>query len=608
MAERIFLEVNIDGLDPLISIRSLSVQQSIFAHHKFDLVVPSASIEPDNEKLFDIIAELVGKDITIDWETGTFKENSQGTDASSFKGIITDVSVYNERGNYMNVRIQGASPTILMDGVPNTNSFSELKLKPLYESVIASNLVNKLQAEDNLSYAEKIPFSIQYNETDFNYMCRIMHQCGEWFYYDGQTISLGVKTGKELKLTPDRTGSLHFGFNLSGPVAQVRGWDYLKHDKFEVKGASPSHDDANAQLVEDTSVNLYPASDANFMPHPSIPEGEELFLGKDAVKQRLDNLKQGKSNAVFSITGSSDLAEMQVGATIALEGFAYGGNYIVMSVTHSCNGRDNYSNQFHAVPVNSGIPAEVPILTPKMNDCVAVVTDNKDPEKMGRVKVQFPWGAAISPWLRMVQPHTGKGRGFYFVPEINDEVMVGFEMGMAEVPYVIGTLYNGKNKQDKHYDDDNKIKAIKTLGGNEIIFNDNGVLTIRNGKNSMVLSCKDDGVLTIASKGDINFEAGKNMNITVGEEFTMSVGKNYALDVAADLTMSGGGNMKASAGKNMELAAGMDNAISASKNLTLDGTAKASMSAAQTTVMGNATVELKGGALTTIKGGIVQIN
>jgi len=58
MAERIFLEVNIDGLDPLISIRSLSVQQSIFAHHKFDLVVPSASIEPDNEKLFDIIAEI----------------------------------------------------------------------------------------------------------------------------------------------------------------------------------------------------------------------------------------------------------------------------------------------------------------------------------------------------------------------------------------------------------------------------------------------------------------------------------------------------------------------------------------------------------------------
>ena len=119
MAERIFLEVNIDGLDPLISIRSLSVQQSIFAHHKFDLVVPSASIEPDNEKLFDIIAELVGKDITIDWETGTFKENSQGTDASSFKGIITDVSVYNERGNYMNVRIQGVLLiSLAIDNIP----------------------------------------------------------------------------------------------------------------------------------------------------------------------------------------------------------------------------------------------------------------------------------------------------------------------------------------------------------------------------------------------------------------------------------------------------------------------------------------------------------
>ncbi len=609
MAEKLFLEVSVDGTI-LKSIRRLSVTQSIFNHHTFELVVPSDALDPDIANVFDGVTDWIGADIVIDWETGSFKQERDGSDSSSFEGIVSDISISGDSANHMLVTIKGHSPTILLDGVLNTDSYSESTLSDIYKRASSSNLTSKVKMNDNLSFSEKLPFVVQYNETDFNFLSRMMHRCGEWFYYDGKALALGLKTQPAIEITKDRIFSLDYSFNVSKPIAQIKGRDYVSHKVVDHEGKKASHKDSLASKVAKESTNLYPASADNYMTYPTYSEksNEKDQHSENLVRDELTMLKQGRSNDVFTVFGVTDMASLQLGSTIRLEGLAYGGEFVITDLTHDCGGVDNYQNHFKAVPSDCAVPPGVHVRKPKMDDCVAIVTNNKDPQKMGRVKVTFDWGVDESPWLRMLMPHTGKGRGFYFVPEENEEVMVGFEMGKADFPYVIGSLYNGANKFDGHYDDDNKIKSIKTISGNEIIFNDKGSLTVRNGKNSIVLSCKDDGTLTIATEGDMVLEAEKNMSLSCKEDLTVKVEGDYKLEVKGKHEAKVTGDYKMKSSGKVEVGAALDMKLTATKNIDAEATANLNLKCLMTKVDGSATAEVSGGGMTTIKGALVKIN
>lgn len=106
---------------------------------------------------------------------------------------------------------------------------------------------------------------------------------------------------------------------------------------------------------------------------------------------------------------------------------------------------------------------------------IGIVTDNKDPEGMGRVKVHFPWieGEGDSFWARIAALMAGKDRGTVFLPEVDDEVLVVFEKEDIRHPYVLGALWNGQdNPPEKNSDGKNNIRKIKSRSGHEIIFND----------------------------------------------------------------------------------------------------------------------------------------
>jgi uncharacterized protein involved in type VI secretion and phage assembly len=106
----------------------------------------------------------------------------------------------------------------------------------------------------------------------------------------------------------------------------------------------------------------------------------------------------------------------------------------------------------------------------------AIVTNNHDPDGLGRVKIKFPWlsGNTESNWARIVTPMGGKERGMFFLPEVNDEVLVGFEHGDMNRPYIIGALWNGLDKPpETNANDKNNIRKIRSRSGHEIIFDDN---------------------------------------------------------------------------------------------------------------------------------------
>ncbi len=106
---------------------------------------------------------------------------------------------------------------------------------------------------------------------------------------------------------------------------------------------------------------------------------------------------------------------------------------------------------------------------------IGVVTNNKDPDNLGRVKFRFPWQNCRdeSSWARVAVLMAGNDRGTYFLPEVGDEVLVSFDFGDRNRPYVLGALWNGKDMPpDRNVDGENNSRMIKSKSGHKIIFND----------------------------------------------------------------------------------------------------------------------------------------
>ncbi|MCB9060115.1 MAG: hypothetical protein H6622_01165 [Halobacteriovoraceae bacterium] len=117
-----------------------------------------------------------------------------------------------------------------------------------------------------------------------------------------------------------------------------------------------------------------------------------------------------------------------------------------------------------------------------LNIVLATVVDNKDPENLGRVKLQYPFlgesmGENSSPWARILRPNSHTGYGDWTVPEINDEVFVIFENGQFHLPIVIGSIYKDidstfQSNIENYNQEKNNIRAIKTRSGHTLIFDD----------------------------------------------------------------------------------------------------------------------------------------
>jgi hypothetical protein len=195
---------------------------------------------------------------------------------------------------------------------------------------------------------------------------------------------------------------------------------------------------------------------------------------------------------------------------------------------------------------------------------IAIVTNVQDPDKQGRVKVCFPRmpGKPESDWARVAQPAAGSGRGFYWLPEVSDEVLVAFERGQANQPYVIGALWNGKDKPMKDaYTSDNSKRMIQTKSGHQILFNDKSgeeKITIgdKSGKRTLTFDVKDKKFLVEAKEGDVEIHAKKKLvlqcediEIKTSKTGKITIGTTFDLKVADTASFKAGPKMELKATK-----------------------------------------------------------
>ena len=182
---------------------------------------------------------------------------------------------------------------------------------------------------------------------------------------------------------------------------------------------------------------------------------------------------------------------------------------------------------------------------------VALVTNNQDPDNLGRVKLKFPWlsDSEESHWARVAAPMGGKDRGAYFLPEVDDEVLVAFEHGDARFPYVLGALWNGKDAPPANNSNGkNNLRVIKSRSGHLIKLNDeDGKETIeivdKSGKNSLVIDTasntikitSDKDITLAAANGTIKLDAQK---IELKSSADAKVEAGAGMDVKASGTLN----------------------------------------------------------------------
>ena len=195
---------------------------------------------------------------------------------------------------------------------------------------------------------------------------------------------------------------------------------------------------------------------------------------------------------------------------------------------------------------------------------VGIVTNVQDPQKLGRIKVQLPRlpGGPESDWARVAQPAAGAGRGFYWLPEVGDEVLIAFELGQANRPYVIGALWNGKDKPMKDaYADDNSTRMIQTKSGHKIVLCDKSgeekiVIADKSGNRSITFDVKAKKFLVECKEGDIELHAEKkivfhceDLEIKTSKTAKLDVASKFDLKVGSDASIKSDGNLKLKASR-----------------------------------------------------------
>ena len=170
----------------------------------------------------------------------------------------------------------------------------------------------------------------------------------------------------------------------------------------------------------------------------------------------------------------------------------------------------------------------------------AIVVDNNDPEKLGRILITLPAlpeGPQL--WARVLTPYAGEKRGCGMIPEIDDEVLVAFTQGELSSAYVLGSLWGKQSPPPEELGGDtNNIKMIRTARGNTLILDDTEggeKITLIDKEENSILISTEEKLIKIQSKGNVEIYADSNITIKAGRKFSL---KADTIEIKADSSLS----------------------------------------------------------------------
>ncbi|MEA5361491.1 VgrG-related protein [Amycolatopsis sp., V23-08] len=377
------------------------------------------------------------------------------------------------------------------------------------------------------------------------------------------------------------------------PEVQVHGWDY--ENKKEISAtAVPKNAGTEVPGVDPVALagkfGSPPFLDAA---SPRRTQGEAAATAR-ALADRF-------GSACTELDGvAKGNPKLRAGTPVTLTGVGapFSGKYTLTSTRHLFNADVGYTTEFtvsgrqerslYGLVAGGAKGSSWPGVVP------AVVTDLKDPLKLGRVKLKFPWLSAefSSTWARTVQAGAGAGRGSLVLPEVGDEVLAGFEHGDFEAPYVLGGLYNTKDTTPTF------SKAVVDGNSGEV-----AVRGFVSRKGHKLEFAEDDGI--VLSSGDAKFVVRIDQKNQVIE---VTSGKSVTVKAKNGVSIDAGTGPLVLEGQKVTVKSQTDAGIEAAGQLKLNGTAGVKVEGATVSVAGQGQAELTASGVVTVRGGVVKIN
>jgi uncharacterized protein involved in type VI secretion and phage assembly len=406
-----------------------------------------------------------------------------------------------------------------------------------FQQVSASDIVSKIAGEAGLSPDVEsttvvYEFFQQSAETDWELLSRLARDHGYRFYVrDTKLVFRKAASTEGAPIALKWQGELiSFKPRLSGvqqvQTINVRGWD--PKNKANVNGSASSGAPTStpgvtrAKVSKDSGAGVTLVAD-----RVAANSGEANLIAKSALDGRADGFVEAEGVA-FGNPG------IQAGRQVKIDGVGtkFGGTYQVSSAIHSYRGATGYKTSFTIAGLSERSLLDL-MHPPERHDwsrhlVVGVVTNNNDPEQMGRVRVKFPSlsDSEESAWARVASVSAGNARGLLMLPQPNEEVIVCFEQGDTRRPIVLGSLFNGKDKP-----------------GADLMQNRDGSFALLSNEKAHIhtkkdLEIKSDQKMIVEVKQDQNFKVSGNMNHETTGNSKLKA-QQYTLEAGSTLSVKG---------------------------------------------------------------------
>ena len=589
-------DIDLDGAK--YRLDNFTLYQSLLDHNSLSFSMHKGPDEEINETRFSVCGQIIGKDITVTLQTDNIENISLNAENDStadieFKGFIVAASGSRSGSEYI-VNVEARSWDALLDDNPSCKSFEEKTLNDIVNDVV-DDYAGQLDTEIDSRFTDTIPYCVQYNETNFQLLLRLARRYGEWIYNDGTQLVFGnlkkqdsVRLSYPSKDIPSYSVDLKMQHTAFNHVAS----SYNAYDANQNDGIGEMQKEYNSlseqvfqasqeRYTKQTLQNLHSGGFAN-------NDGRETVLNVSTKTQA-----RGEKASMLTYSGNTYCSKLKLGATLVIID-----NYITNSASntksdvdqdeilitelvHYFSSDETYSNHFTGIPSECDYPPySNSDIYPVAPSCRAKVTDNEDPNGLGRIRVQFDWQAEqnsdmMTPWLRMAQPYAGGGKGFSFIPEIGEEVMIDFEGGNAERPYVKGTLYNGVDDVDGAWvasnNSHNQVKAIRTRNGHTIEIHDEGndgyIRIYDNEKENYIITFStDQKLIKLESTGNIELYAKNDIIMHAGHDINASADNDIFIAASHDMQRTADNDIREHAGNDRSTNIDRNDSLSVSEN------------------------------------------
>jgi type VI secretion system secreted protein VgrG len=578
------------GEDLLFSAMELSEELARLFHCELDLLSPKEDLELD---------DVLGKDVTVEID-------QPGGETRYFHGIVSEFAQTGRQGEYAAYTAIVRPSLWFLTRTTDCRIFQELTVPEILKDVFGEH---GFPCKYSLSGTyRKWEYCVQYRETDFNFVSRLMEQEGIYYFFE-------YESGKHTLVLADAYGAhnpvpgcekIPYFPPSENVVREQHVYDW--HLRRSVQpGAyvlkSFHFKKPRADLKVDTSVTREHAlAEYEVFDYPG--EYYEKSEGTEYVRARIEELQAQHER----VRGQTNVRALFPGGLFELTDYPredQNREYLIVSTQHSLSLGDygsaegaeglQYSCTFAAM--YSQEPFRPERTTPKA--CIqgpqtAIVVGPSGEEihtdEFGRVKVQFHWdrygksNENSSCWVRVASMWAGKQWGGITIPRMGQEVMVEFIEGDPDRPIVTGRVYNADNMPPYELPGNKTqsgVKSRSSKGGtpanfNEIRFEDlkgSEEMYIHAEKNQTIM-VENDKAETVGHDNtesvghDEKIDVGNNRDKTVGVDQSETIGSNKTISVGTDHTETIGANKTLTVGSNHAESIGSNMTINVGSNLT----------------------------------------